>query len=438
MSDLAIERECAEHIHWHPYITIEKYSVDQTQWAEERIGNLASWRRLPVLRDIRLGESKGRLIEGVPATTLRRHRPHGGQLTVKHDIHGNWLREVFPHGPEDGYAYDDGNLLVNAGLQQIIVLLNTATQGSPTPRAMTNAQTVCGVGTTSTAATTADTALGSDNTANAYYQGMDATFPNTTNPATMNGQSTFAASNANFAWNEWCWATGQTIAAGTHLATGGVFTTLGGMINHKVPGTSLGTKGSGASWVFTTTIVFSLCSEHPSPDQAKRGNLGACRTETSSLVVIAMSSFRSVSRSRTLVVSVGSWSGVSRATASGRRTTGRKLATSSVSRCETLCAHSRGSAERQAWAGRILSRTSSLRSSGLHRASTTVRSAGKPSARRPSTTRSSSASKTAGAPYAAQMCRGVGSRVSRTSSSALTMTTSQTSCGACCARIATQ
>jgi hypothetical protein len=237
-----IDRECAEHFHWHPYSTISKYSPDQTRWAEQRLQKALGWRRLPVLNRVPLNEK----------ATLRRHSATG----LVHDLHGDWLRELFPEGPEDGYAYDDGNLLVNGGLTQFINLL-IGTAQSNSIRNLSNSQTVVGVGTTSTAATTSDTALGSDNTANAYYQGADATYPSITGPATINNQCTFASGNANFAWNEWCWATGQTIAAGTQLATGHVFTTLASMINHKVPASSLGTKASGASWVFSTTIVLS-------------------------------------------------------------------------------------------------------------------------------------------------------------------------------------
>lgn len=247
MSDAVIERDCAEHIHWHPYVTVEKYSADQTAFAERRLSDALGWRRLPVLNRVPLGESK---------STVRRH----GSSRV-HDLHGDWLRELFPAGPEDGYAYDDGNLLVNTGLTVIVKLLNAAGATSYYPLANNGStnNTVCGVGATSTAATTADTALGADNTSNAYYQGMDATYPSVTTPATVNGQCTYASGNANFAWNEWCWATGAgAVTPGTHLSV--IFATGASinMINHKVPASSLGTKASGASWVFSTTIVFSL------------------------------------------------------------------------------------------------------------------------------------------------------------------------------------
>lgn len=240
------ERDCAEHIHWHPYVTVEKYSPDQTAWAEHRLEALKGWRRLPVLKRVPLGDNRA---------TLRRHQNAG----LVHDLHGDWLRELFPGGPEDGYACDDGNLLVNGGLTVIVKLLNAAGGTSYYPLQNNGAtnNTVCGVGATSTAATTSDTHLGAD-AGSAYYLGMDATYPSVTTPATVNGQATYASGVANFAWNEWCWATGAgTVTAGATLSS--VFATGASinMINHKVPVSSLGTKASGASWVFSTTIVFS-------------------------------------------------------------------------------------------------------------------------------------------------------------------------------------
>lgn len=257
MSEALIERDCAEHIHWHPYVTIEKYSPDQSAWAEKRLAEALSWRRLPVLRRVPLGDHRA---------TLRRSHLKGQKPQLVHELHGDWLRELFA-APEEGYAYDDGNLLVNNGLTVIIKLLNAAggTSYYPLQNNGSTNNTACGVGAGTTTATTSDAHLTDDNSANAYYQGMDATYPNVTTPATINGQSTFASGNANFAWNEWCWATGAgTLTAGTELGTGGasgtnIFATASStnMINHKVPISSLGTKASGASWVFSTTIVFS-------------------------------------------------------------------------------------------------------------------------------------------------------------------------------------
>jgi hypothetical protein len=247
-----IDREY-DAFHWHPYVTIEKYSPDQTAFAEEKLATARTWRRLPLLNRVPVGGGR---------TTMRRHQGAG----LVHDLHGDWLRELFPGGPEDGYAYDDGNLLVNNGLTTIINILHA---GSSTAyNYLTNGNCVVGVGSTSTAATTSDTHLGADGTTpngtvGAYYQGSDATYPNVTGPATINNQCTYASGSANMAWAEWCWATGAgTITAGSTLGTGGssgsnVFATATStnMINHKI--SSLGTKASGASWVFSTTIVFS-------------------------------------------------------------------------------------------------------------------------------------------------------------------------------------
>lgn len=242
-----------ESVRWYPVSVIEKYSADQTAWAQERLRGLTGWGRLPLHNRVQPGDRR---------CTVRAHRGVG----LVRDLHGDWLRELFPGGPEDGLACDEGNLTTSAGLTQIISMLTGAAQ-SVTVRYLTNAQTVVGVGTNQggngPAAAVTDLALADDNTASAYYQGADSTYPFASAPATIQNQCTFGPTVANFAWNEWLWATGQAITAGTHLAAGGVFATLASAINHKVKlsaggiGASLGSKGSGSSWVFATTVVFS-------------------------------------------------------------------------------------------------------------------------------------------------------------------------------------
>lgn len=215
---------------------VEKYSPDQAAYAERKLRESLSWgRRLLVAR-------------------------FGIMVPV---IHGDWLREVFRE-PEDGYASAPGNLLVAVGLGNIVNLLIGAAASGANGRALTNAQTACGVGTGTTAATTADTALHNDGTANAYYQQMDATYPawagsGTANGGQINGQITVATGNANFAWNEWCWATGGqgAYAAGNTLASIWATSADTAMLNHEVPASTLGTKGAGATWVFSTTMTFS-------------------------------------------------------------------------------------------------------------------------------------------------------------------------------------
>ena len=83
--------------------------------------------------------------------------------------------------------------------------------------------------------------------------------PTPRNPTQSNGVitcvCTFGSTNANFAWQEWCFAFGGggTITAGTHLSA--VTSTAPTMMNHKVQ--SLGTKSSGAAWVLTATVTLS-------------------------------------------------------------------------------------------------------------------------------------------------------------------------------------
>lgn len=150
--------------------------------------------------------------------------------------------------PEDGTVEEPGNLLVTVGLALVTSLIEG---GAGTPFA--HADAIVGVGTSTTTATVGDTALGADNTANAYYQQADVGSP-TQSGGVITCVSTFASANANFAWQEWCLATGSSgITPGDHLSA--VATSVV-MLNHKVA--SLGTKSSGASWVFTSTITISL------------------------------------------------------------------------------------------------------------------------------------------------------------------------------------
>lgn len=146
----------------------------------------------------------------------------------------------------------EGNLITTAGLGFVTAAL---IGGTFDPINATRA--FCGVGATATAATVADAALGS-NGASAYYQAFDGAPTRVTTTVTndaIQGVSTFASGNANFAWNEWCWASTTTgaITPGATLAsiTSGTET----MWNHKIA--SMGTKASGASWVFTTKVTFS-------------------------------------------------------------------------------------------------------------------------------------------------------------------------------------
>lgn len=234
----------SDTIKWFPRITVERYSPDQTAYAEGKFAELQAERRRPWVA--RFGLDR----------LLRKAAVSLGT------IDGDWLRELFPGGPEDGYGYDSGNILVTTGLNSLTYLLTT---GATTPQGTAGhnllgtggagqGASIIGVGTSTTTAVQGDTALGTDNSVNAWYQQMDATFPSTTANGTLNGQVTVASGNGNFQWNEWCWATGSgTVTAGSHLTA---VVGASALFNHKA-NVSLGSKASGASWVFTQTITFS-------------------------------------------------------------------------------------------------------------------------------------------------------------------------------------
>lgn len=146
----------------------------------------------------------------------------------------------------------DGNILVAGG---IAMVTNALIGGTADP--LTSARSFVGVGATSTAATTADTALGA-NAGSAWYQAFDSNPTRVTTTVTndtIQGVSTFASANGNFAWNEWCWATTTTGTITGNATLASVTSGTETMWNHKIA--SMGTKASGASWVFTTTVQFS-------------------------------------------------------------------------------------------------------------------------------------------------------------------------------------
>jgi hypothetical protein len=191
-------------ISWKPYALVEKYSPDQVAYAILKYG----------------------------------YEPTAGRM----------YRALF-RAPEDGIAEAYGNLLVTVGLN---VLTNVIIGGGD--NALSHANAITGVGNSTTTATIGDTALGADNTSNAWYQQMTTSYPTQAN-GVLTGQTTFSSGTGNYAWNEWCWAIGGggTITAGQQLS--GVTSTAPTMMNHKIQ--SLGTKGSGAAWVFTQTITLS-------------------------------------------------------------------------------------------------------------------------------------------------------------------------------------
>lgn len=149
----------------------------------------------------------------------------------------------------DGMAFAEGNELTTAGLHAITGLLIGA--GG---QAFNAANAIIGVGATNTAFATNQTALaGNGNASTAWYQGADnpSGLPSRSNGA-ISASATFGGSDANFAWNEWCWATGTgTITPAHTLANVTAGTEV--MWNRKVA--SLGTKASGAQWTLSATVT---------------------------------------------------------------------------------------------------------------------------------------------------------------------------------------
>lgn len=145
----------------------------------------------------------------------------------------------------------DGNMIVTTGLGN---LTNRFIGGGGDP--FSNSQGFVGVGDSSTAAAAGQTDLQA--ASNKYYNTLDASNPTRTTTTNTNDTvqaiSTFGTSVANFAWNEWAWftTTGGTITPGTGI---NVSSGTEQMLNRKVA--TMGTKASGATWVFTTTVVFS-------------------------------------------------------------------------------------------------------------------------------------------------------------------------------------
>jgi hypothetical protein len=208
-----------DHINWHATAHIDKFSPDQTRYAE-------AW----------LAEHAGCCALRVPVYPDR----------LDHLV----LAQLFPDGPEDGTADADENLLVNGGLNVMTeLLIGTALTGS----VLSNTYGFVGAGAGVTAATTSDTAL-TDDGGSAFYQGFNATYPSQSG-GVVTAVATFGSGSANFAWNEWCYGS-STVAVSTSTSATMASLTSGAetMWNHKVA--SLGTKVSGASWVFTATITW--------------------------------------------------------------------------------------------------------------------------------------------------------------------------------------
>lgn len=134
-----------------------------------------------------------------------------------------WLKNTVPYEVLEG----EGNLLLNVGCDIIwdLVVGDSALH-------FDNTNATIGVGDSSTAAAATQTDLQA--ATNKTYKAMEATYPLSTTQA-VTFKSSFGASDANYAWNEWV------VKRTTCL-------------NRKVE--SLGTK-AGGTWTLEVTITLS-------------------------------------------------------------------------------------------------------------------------------------------------------------------------------------
>lgn len=205
-----------EGLNWRAFAHVEKFSPDQARWAARSLAS--RYGRLP-------------------------RRDHG--LMLSRILRGTGA-------PEHGYASAASNLLVTEGLNQITALIIGS--GGVT---FSNTHGLVTVGDSSTAAAVSDTYVTATFTSgsNCYQNPNDASFPTQSN-GVINSQSTYGSSVANFPWNTWAWAIfNGTAAANATLSAHGTGANQAVLVNHKVA--SLGTKGSGAAWVFSSSTTLS-------------------------------------------------------------------------------------------------------------------------------------------------------------------------------------
>jgi hypothetical protein len=126
-----------------------------------------------------------------------------------------------------------GNLLLNEGITALLNLLTGAAE-----TAFSNANSYLGVGDSSTAASASQTGLQA--ATNKLYKAMEATYPQITNQS-IAFRSIFTSAEANFAWEEFTAASGNSDSADN--------------LNRKV--SAQGTKSSGQTWQLDLTITFS-------------------------------------------------------------------------------------------------------------------------------------------------------------------------------------
>jgi hypothetical protein len=177
-----------------------------------------------------------------PMQDMPNHEPIQWRVKTTVDKYeGDWTPEQIESGEAASALFEtveqEGNLLVIGGASALWQrLIGTAVT------AFDNTNAYIGVGDSTTAA--ADTQTDLVAATNKLRKAMDATYPQHTDSTgtagskTITYRSTFATTDANYAWQEW---------AIFNASTGGR------MLNRKVE--SLGTKTSAATWQLTVQIT---------------------------------------------------------------------------------------------------------------------------------------------------------------------------------------
>lgn len=142
--------------------------------------------------------------------------------------------EAFAQDRPFEVSHIDGNLLLNEGIGALLDLL--CGLGSPT--AFSNANARIGVGDSSTAAAATQTGLQAST--NKLYKGMESGYPSRANQ-TVTFRAVFGSSEANFAWNEFSIANGDSDSA----------------VNLNRLVSAQGTKASGQTWTVDVAITLS-------------------------------------------------------------------------------------------------------------------------------------------------------------------------------------
>ena len=142
--------------------------------------------------------------------------------------------EAFLEGRSYSESVIDGNLLLNEGIAELWDL--ACGLGSPT--AFSNANARIGVGDSNTAESAAHTGLQASS--NKLYKAMESGYPQRSGQ-TVTWRAVFGSSDANFAWNEFTVANGNSDASKN--------------LNRKV--SAQGTKASGQTWTVDVAITLS-------------------------------------------------------------------------------------------------------------------------------------------------------------------------------------